>query len=170
MTENYGKRVGSAVRAVQQLHQDSSKLLLDLDKAMAGWKSVFGNAATNGLNYSLGAPSYMAEGLFRHYWRKESPNRIRSVNIVFIDYQWRTDEPLLLVADIEYAVEDEARALCEDGWRPWYLYFERNENWARGEVLMFDRPDKEGRIAAARVIAVPLYDISSIEDVTLLSG
>jgi hypothetical protein len=51
MTQDYGKQIMLALRAVEQLHSDCSKLLVDFDKKMAGWNSVFSNYATRDLTY-----------------------------------------------------------------------------------------------------------------------
>ncbi len=44
MDHDYGKKVGQAFQAIQQLHSDISRLFRELEeKEYKGWQSVFGS-------------------------------------------------------------------------------------------------------------------------------
>jgi len=81
---------------------------------------------------------------------------------------------MFLIAQIQYrcenALEDGLAAIKEicDEWDAWYLYF----NWGEripDVVLTYENIDS-GRIESARLIAVPLFSIASIEQVVALSS
>jgi len=171
LSGDYGELVGSALRAVAQLHSDTSRLLVDCEKHIGeGRKSIFGNWVTQDLTYNMRAEQWMAEGVFLYY-----PAGERSVDAITISFlEGSLKEPMFLIARIQYAgpenastEEDEfalVKSLCK-GWDLWYLYF-------RGEPLLNEvieyRNAEKGRIELARAIAVPLYSIGSIEDVIQL--
>lgn len=171
MSENYGELVGGALRAVAQLHSDTSRLLVDCEKRIGdGRKSIFGNWVTQDLTYNLRAQQWMAQGVFLYY-----PAGERSVDAITVSFlQDYSREPMFLIARIQYAgpenastEEDEfavVKSLCK-GWDLWYLYF-RGERLVN-EVIEYRNAEK-GRIELARAIAVPLYSIGSIEDVIQL--
>ena len=41
MSEEYGKQINVALRAVEQMHSDCSRLLLEFDRKMEGWLTHF---------------------------------------------------------------------------------------------------------------------------------
>jgi len=53
MIENYGTQMTAAIKAVLQMHSDASKLLLDLDKTMQGYQTLFGSVATINLSWDV---------------------------------------------------------------------------------------------------------------------
>ncbi len=96
--------MGIALKAVLQMHSDASKLLIDLDTAMQGYKSVFGNVATANLTYDVKSGMYMADGLFRHYTKGDDESQVRAVNLCFFDKKDpHLDEPLFVAAHLAYS-------------------------------------------------------------------
>jgi hypothetical protein len=83
--EGWGQQMTAALSAVRQMHRDSSRLLRDLDRFLAGFKPVFGSFATTDLSYDIKKGDYMAAGLLRHWVHSESPSEVIAVNIVFWD-------------------------------------------------------------------------------------
>ena len=162
MTE-YGEKVGAALRAVLQLHIDTSKLLVDFDKKMLGYSSVFGNFATSELTYHVRAEGWMASGVYRYYTKDEKPGLVDGIMACFLDA--RLTEPLLLVAELKYHIESGAdiRQICKP-WDIWYLFFD----WSSGtneEEVITNKDVDHGRIEWSRLKAVPLYTIHEIENV-----
>lgn len=167
MTE-YGEKVGAALKAVVQLHIDTSKLLVDLDKKMLGYSSVFGNVATSELTYHVRAEGWIASGVYRYYTKAEEPGLVDGITICFLDP--RLTEPLLLVAELKYHLESGAdiRRICKP-WDIWYLYFD----WSGGAIeqrVITTKDADHGRIECCKLKAVPLYTIQQIEDVKRILG
>ena len=176
MTTEYGQKIAGALKAIAMLHSDTSKLLSDCDKQIGkGRNSIFGNYATRDLTYNVKAACWMAEGVYRYY--EAGPRLVDGVTVTFFNKEADT-EPLLKVARIQYAnpelgngpgaEEEGLKAVCGE-WDIWRLLFEWAVDRELGKVLMFTDTD-QGRIAWARLIAVPLFSISRIEDVTDLMG
>jgi hypothetical protein len=174
MTTEYGQKIAGALRAVAMLHSDTSKLLTDCDKQIGkGRKSIFGNYATRDLTYNVKADCWMAQGVYRYY--EAGPLLVDSVTVTFFNAQVDT-EPLLKVSRIQYAdtklgresasKEGGPRTVCSE-WDTWWLFFVGTENRELGKVLTFTEVD-QGRIAWARLVAVPLFSIERIEDVAEL--
>lgn len=163
--------MNGAVRAVARMHGDTSKLLLDCDKHIGkGRPSIFGNFATKELTYNVQAEYWMACGVYRFYLAAH--NSVEAVTVAFWDES--TAEPMFLLSQIQYrsdsALEDGLTAIKEvcDGWDVWYLYFDGGER-TPDTVLTYENID-DGRIESARLIAVPLFSIASIEQVVALSN
>lgn len=163
MSEDYGKQINMALRAVERMHSDCSRLLRDFDRKMEGWKSVFGSYATRDLTYNVAAERWMAEGVYRFYSQKALPHVVRGVTISFIEA--KTEQPLVLVAELKYVDEtSEIKAVCRE-WDIWQLYFDWGSRKALDEVVALTSPDPSKRIQSGRVLAKPLYAINSIEEV-----
>jgi hypothetical protein len=162
MTE-YGVKVGAALKAVLQLHTDTSKLLVDFDKKMSGYSSVFGNFATSELTYHVRAEGWMASGVYRYYTKDKMPGLVDGIMVCFLDS--RLEEPMLLVAELKYHLESGAdiRQVCKP-WDIWYLYFDWSSSTGDQEIIANADTD-HGRIEWSKVKAVPLYTIHQIEDV-----
>jgi hypothetical protein len=169
VAEEYGALINDAVRAVAGMHGDTSKLLLDCDKHIGkGRTSVFGNFATKELTYAVQAEYWMACGVFRFY--VAGSNRVEAVTVSF--WEESAAEPMFLLAEIQYrcdsAAEDGLTVIKEicDGWDAWYLYFDWGQR-TPDVVLTYENVD-DGRIESARLIAVPLFSIASIDQVVAL--
>src|SRR5580698_3737311 len=103
MNDDYGKQMAMALKAVLKMHSDSSKLLLDLDRTMQGYRSLFDNIATTNLSYDVKRGKYMADGLFRHYVRDNDELEVRAVNICFCDENDHNFmEPIFVAAHLSY--------------------------------------------------------------------
>jgi len=171
MAEDYGVLITGAVRAVASMHGDTSKLLLDCDKYIGkGRPSVFGNYATRDLTYNVQAKHWMAEGVYRFYLA--GSHRVEAVTASFLEES--TAEPMFLIGQIQYrcdnALEEELTAIkriCTE-WDVWSLYFDWGER-VHDVVLKYENID-DGRIESARLIAVPLFSIASIEQVVALKN
>lgn len=162
-TEDYGKQVAVAIRAVQQMHSDCSKLLLEFDRKMEGWSPVYGNFATRDLTYHVRANQWMADGVYRFYSHKNFPGVVRGITVAFTEDE--IDEPLLIVSNITYnTIAADVKSVCQE-WDPWYAFFEWGGKRVFDEVLLFETIDPQKRIQSARLIAKPLYSIKSMEDV-----
>src|SRR2546423_797484 len=113
MSEEYGKRVGTALNVIKQLHADTSRLLVDLERYMRGKKSLFGNQATTDMSKHV-VPStgfWMAEGVYRYFFDEKQPNRVTGMCVAFIDE--RITEPIALFALLNYS------AAASESCRPW---------------------------------------------------
>ena len=163
MSEQYGKRVGQALRAVHQLHSDSSRLLLDMDRAMHGWKSVYDSTVTNDIPYTTGKDRYMAEGLFRHYYQNQEMNFVVALNLCFFDSEDPTlDEPILVAAELNYDSQSTAKDTSR-AWDPWNAFFIWGERPKLHDVFVVTSPESFEREVAGNAIAVPLYDVTSTD-------
>jgi hypothetical protein len=160
MKTEQGQKIAGALRAVIKMHSDTSKLLIDCDKHIGeGRKSIFGNYATRDLTWKVAASFWMAEGVSRCY--EAGPSLVDSIAATFF-HESREIEPLLKVGRIAYRPD----ATC-DIWDLWHLFFDPLEH--QGLETILHRADAvKGRIAEAHLIAVPLFSISKIEDVTAL--
>ena len=161
MSDDYGKRLMLALRAVQQLHADSSKLLLEIDRRMEGYTSIFGNFATRDLKYKVDSTRYMAEGIYRHYQARGS-TVVPSFTVAFFDS--RLDEPVIIVAETEYNSEGELRRIC-NGWDPWNMLLDWSGRWPTSDIVTTDAAQANGRIVAAQLLARPLFSIEKVDDV-----
>lgn len=161
--EGYGKQIGTALRAVEQMHSDCSKLLLDFDRRMEGWKPIHGNTATRDLTYHVRAQRWMAEGVYRLYSHESLPSTVRGLMICFLGPD--TDQPVLLVAQIKYADhKSEIKAVCRE-WDMWQIYFEYGVDRTYDNIISLSSPDRDQRFESVALIATPLYSINSMEEV-----
>jgi hypothetical protein len=165
MAEEYGVLIDGAVRAIARMHGDTSKLLIDCDKRIGnGRLSVFGNYATRDLKYNVQADYWMAAAVYRYYLAH--PNCVEAVTVSFLEES--TAEPMLLLAQIQYSSINalkEIKELCNE-WDVWNLYFAWGET-IPDVVHTYENIDG-GRIESAKLIAVPLFSIASIEQVVAL--
>jgi hypothetical protein len=116
--------------------------------------------------------------VYRYY--PVGPNTVDGVTVTFHYAGTPTDprsesEPLLLVGRIQYSSltgADPPDAATSKGrcaeWDLWYLYFEWGEDRETNKVLSRGLADN-GRVAWARLIAVPLFTVDNIEAVVRLS-
>jgi hypothetical protein len=162
-TEDYGKQINMALRAVEQMHSDCSRLLLDFDRKMEGWTPIYGSYATRDLTYNVRAQRWMAEGVYRLYSNKSFPSVVRGLTISFIEDD--TDQPLLLVAEIKYRGDALEIKAVSNEWDLWGTFFDWGGKRTYDEVLSFAAPDPNKRIDSAKLIAKPLYSINSVDEV-----
>ena len=117
MTEEYGKKAGLALQAVRRLHADTRILLRDCgDKLYGGWESIFGNNVTRDMTQSIDGWTdfWMAEGLYRHFTKKDMGGIVEALTVCFIDAKGRNDVPVLILSQIKYRL---GPARCP-GFRP----------------------------------------------------
>ena len=106
MSTEYGEKIALALRAVCQLHADTSRFLVDFDNKCsgAGWNSLFGTVATSSISTTLSAECWMAEGVYRYYVKAPALDVVKGILVSFFHFQQKSKEPLLLVAQIKYQV------------------------------------------------------------------
>ena len=105
MTDDYGKRVGLALRAVRQLYADTSRLLSDCDAAVGRGKPLAtkNTGAVKDTYWSLGK-EWMPEGAFRCYSPEPDarPGLVEAVCACFFGEKVAAEEPLLIVGRYTY--------------------------------------------------------------------
>ena len=170
-TTEYGTKIAGALKAVAQMHSETSRLLVDCDKYIGkGRPSVFGSYATRDLTYHYKATFWMAEGVYRYY--PAGSDAVEGVTVAFHYAGAPNDprsqsEPLLLVGHIQYSpsgnvLEDSSsKAKCNE-WDLWSLYFEWGQDRESDKLLTYELADG-GRITKAKLIAVPLFTVIGIE-------
>jgi hypothetical protein len=170
MIENYGTQMTTAIKAVLQMHSDASKLLLDLDKTMQGYQTLFGSIATINLSWDVKTGKYMADGLFRHYVRKDDETQVRAVNICFFDVNDLSfEEPILVAAHISYfSVAKNMPEKSKRAWDPWTAFASWNQEKVFNKRIVLDGPLKGGAIQSVILTATPLFSIHNQETVKAL--
>src|ERR1700722_1838486 len=104
-TTEYGTKIAGALKAVAQMHAETSRLLVDCDKYIGnGRPSVFGSYATRDLTYHYKATFWMAEGVYRYYpagpdavegvyrYYPAGPDAVEGVTVAF-HYAGAPDDP-----------------------------------------------------------------------------
>jgi hypothetical protein len=162
----YSENVAIALRAVRQLHYDTSRFLVDFDSKCsgAGWNSVFGTVATSSISTILSAECWMAEGVYRYYVKVPALDLVKGILVSFSHFQQKSKEPLLVVSQIKYqlAAGSSIKNVCKQ-WDIWNLYYDWNDRQDLEKVIALG-PMDGGRIEFARLLAVPLYSIKRVED------
>ncbi len=170
MTDGYGEKINNAVKAVQQMHVDTSKLLQACDDTIGkGKESLYPNRVTHGISNHLKPPSevWMARGVYRYYKPRQhertanQPGLVEGVTVVFIPDE-PVDKPLFIVGQLDYKVEHGDRG--RDTWDLWYGFFDWSTTRALNEVTC-PSPDDHNRIKSMKLIAVSLYQIKDINHV-----
>jgi hypothetical protein len=172
MSTSYGKQIANALAAIQQLHADCSKLLTDCDGTIGQNRTpLFGNEVTRDFSRAIsGYYSWTPAALYRYYYAHDDPSSlIVGVTICFFDddmrHAPRHDEPLILVGEIHSANESNLKLRSHfNPWTLWNGFFKGLEQQLLGQVLSLEKNDVD-KTPAMRLIAAPLYDITSVEDV-----
>ena len=151
----------AALKAVRQMHADSSRLLLDLDRAMVGYKPVYGSVATMDLSYDIKRGAYMSEGLLRHWVRHSEPNQVIAVNLVFWDDNANVEEPLFIAAKLLYAESLSNTPDRNKAWDPWYAYLNWMPKRMVGIVTEGKPHAKRTDLLRVASVGAPLASISS---------
>ena len=184
-TKGYGGKIQNAVKAVVQMHEDTSKLLQVCDNTIGkGKDSVFGGYATKDLTYSYQAEMWMAYGVYRYYYTPgrpghtlNQPGLVEGVTVVFVpDPPKVADqsgfEPLFIIGQIEYGIATERPKLeRQHAWDLWNGFFQWSDKQELSNVIHPQKLDDDAtaRIKNMKLIAVPLYgSIKKIEDVKKL--
>jgi hypothetical protein len=177
VSDDYGLRVGMALKAVRQLHADASRLLSDCDGTIGKGMQVChrANVATAGMSTVLGG-SWMAAGAYRCYAAAPDtqPGLVDAVCLCFFGAKVAKDEPVLIVGQITYRLEaGQPLADVVDGWDLWYLFADDCPGRACGEVYSsgpLTWQDGGKSFDEFRLVAVPLYSLTSMDDVVALMG
>ncbi len=172
VNDDYGRRIGMALKAVRQMHADASRLLADCDGTIGKGKAlaIRSNNATTGISYSLGR-IWMAEGAYRCYAAAPDvqPGLVEAICLCFFGDKVATEEPVLVVGQVCYRLDAEQKLqdLCE-GWDLWYLFAYNCPDRTFGKVLsdsLITWPDEGKSFDWFNLIAVPLFSINSMDDV-----
>lgn len=165
---DYGKKMGQALKAVATMHSQVSRLLSDCDSLFPDYESVFGNIVTSELTYHVKADFWMAEGVYR-YWFKQDQSVV-GITAMFHQWEGKLEQPLLVVGCIDYldVTSQNVRQRC-NGWHLWYAAMEWSpQPVGLGEVIELSDPDGKGTIQNMKLIIVPLFQIESLDDVSTL--
>jgi hypothetical protein len=162
---DYGKKVGQALKVVAKMHSQVSQLISDCDSLFPEYKSVFGTNATRDLTYSVHSDFWMAEGVYR-YWFKEGSSVV-GVTALFHPWEGELEQPLFVVGQINYL--NVAPETVKEQCSPWHLWTAVT-SWApqpprQGKVIELSDPDGKGTIPNMRLIVVPLFHIENLDDV-----
>ena len=175
VSDDYGRRVGMALRAVKQLYADASRLLSNCDGTIGKGRRVCTKsyAATNGLSSLLGG-GWMAEGAYRCYAAEpdKQPGLVEAVCLCFTGETTAREEPLLVAGQINYRLDagQKLHDVC-DGWDLWYLFAGYCPVRPHGEVQTagpLTYQDGSKSFDGFKLVAVPLYSITSLADVVAL--
>ena len=167
-TTDYGKKVGQALKAVAKMHSQVSQLLSDCDASFPDYMSVFGNTVTGGLTYHVKARFWMAEAVFRYWFKEGQP--LLGITAMFHPWEGNLEQPLLVVGCIDYSdiTSQNVKERC-DGWPLWHAVMDWGPQPPRlGEIIELSEPDERGAIQSMKLIAVPLFQIENLDDVTSL--
>lgn len=169
-TTDYGKNIGQALEAVRKMHSQVSQLLVDCDGLFEGYRSVFGSYATKELTYAHNADFWMAEGVYRYWFRENLP--VIGVTVIFLqtDTTVQREEPLLVVGQVNYHDfnPENPKEQCEE-WDLWYSLTDwGNQPFRLGQIRELIKPDVEDRIDKIVATAVPLFSIENFADVKQL--
>jgi len=165
---DYGKKMGQALKAVATMHSQVSQLLSDCDGLFPDYEPVFGNIVTSMLTWHLKADFWMARGVYR-YWFLQG-KAVPGVTAVFRSRVVELEEPLFIVGCIDYPdiTSQNIKQRC-DGWHLWAAL----RDWAPkppplSEVINLSDPDGKGTMRNIKLIAVPLFQIENLNDVSTL--
>jgi hypothetical protein len=111
----------------------------------------------------------MPGGLYRLYDASESrPGLVEGITVYFIDDESHSDEPLLILGQIKYHIEQDTPVKnVSKEWDLWHAFFSCSDNQTLNEVLTPTSEDTN-RIEWMKVIAVPLYTVQNMECVEKL--
>lgn len=167
---DYGKKIGQALKAIAKMHSQVSQLLSDCDGLFPDYESVFRTTVTRDLTYHVKADFWMAEGVYRYWFKPNQP--VLGVTVMFHDREGKLEQPLLGVGSIVYldVTAQNVRERC-DGWHLWYGVMDWSPQPPRlGEVLELSDPDGNGTIENMKLIAVALFQIENLDDIKSLFG
>ena len=159
---DYGKKLGQAIIALTKTHLQVSQLLSDSDKLFSNYTSVFGNIVTSNLTHQMNSDFWMAEGVYRYWFRPRS--NIHGLTIAFHDWEREQEQPLLIVGNIKY-LGNKPKDKCE----PWDLWYGAKA-WGPQPLRLnkaFDVPrtGTEERIGDMKLVVVPLFNIENLNDI-----
>lgn len=171
--DDYGRKVGQALAAVRRMHADVSKLLVDVEGTIGkGKASVFGSYSTRDLSSSYRDPRWMAWFVYRYFAAGDGadPSVVDAVTVWFFDNDRRIEEPHLLVGQLCYELEagqQQVKGVCQE-WDLARAYI----HWAGpptpNRVHVGRSPQDRAVVGWFKVIGIPLFTITSMDDVVAL--
>lgn len=167
MHPEYGKQVGQAFAAVQQLHHDVSRLLTDTIPRLGHERDV-NTAVVKGTSWQVNVPNgWMPYCVCLWLVGGDLPPRVAEVLMV---YFWnpppKPTSPHLVAARFEYKPQGDGQ-IKSDFWDAWNAWTKWDQPFPVGVVNRFSPPNND-RIESATLTAVPLFDIASVDDVLKL--
>jgi len=161
-TEEWGLQMSLALKAVRAMHVDSSRLLLDLDRTLVGYTSVYRSVATiDSMSYDIKKPDFMTDGVFRHWVHPSQADTVIAVNLAFWDDNVDLKEPFFIAAKIRYAEPLPNPWDRNKAWDPWHAYL----SWTnpREVDLLSEAKPPEDRADILRAVSVgtPLSRIAT---------
>ena len=158
-----GRQMDRAMKAVIKMHVDCIKLFNDLDAAMDGFDSYFGNVVTQQLGSSINNRKYIADGLIRFYYRGKNDADMLGINVCFYDLNDpKFVEPILVAAHIVYQpMTVDQTEKYQRGWDPWFAFLSWGNDRRYGEPIQIERPRKRGTIEHLTVAAQPLFSVNN---------
>ena len=166
---NYGKKIGQAIDAIRKMHAQVSQLMVDCDGLFQDYSSVFGSYATRELTYNVRAESWMADGVYRYWYRTDGP--VIAITVIFFrpDNKVQREEPLLIVGQIDYNEFDpkHPKEKCSEWDLWWSLTDWGTQPFCLDQIREIIKPDDKqlDRITRVVAIAVPLFSIENFADV-----
>lgn len=165
---DYGKKMMQALKAVATMHSQVSQLLSDCDSLFPDYEPVFGNIVTSLLSWNLRADFWMARGVYRYWFQQGKP--VLAVAAMFHSKVMELEQPLFLVGSIDYPdITSQNVKQQVDAWHLWTAF----RDWAPkptplSEVVDLSDPNGKGTIKSIKLIAVPLFQIENLDDVSTL--
>ena len=167
MSDDYGQKIGRAFKAILLLYSDISRLFRELDdREFSGWKSVFGSVVTKGMTKDFKQYHWMPKTVFRCYRREEQVGLIEGVTVCLLSEEKEVPVPVLITSQVQYAVangseHDATNGTCGTCTLTRTMCRAMESSKFLGEASM-------GELNGAKLIAVPVYSITSRQAVTEL--
>jgi hypothetical protein len=166
MHPDYGKQIGQAFAAVWQLHKDVSRLLTDTLARLRPSRN-YNTAVFKDLSYTLHTPDgWMPYAVCVPTTGGDlPPNVIETFLVHFWDEPPKPQEPHLVVARLTYRMSEDGR-MEPAFWDAWEACFDWTDTFP---VRLVHRDTfDDDRVESVAVTAVPLFDITSVDDVLRL--
>jgi len=162
MPTELGTKLNSVIRAMMELHEDASRLLVDLDKKMllAKYDRIGGNTVASGFSYDLNNSAYMARSLVIRWQERSDPLNVCIANLIFHDDGGENfEEPVLMLSALIYRKPVAPADVNWDGWTAW-----SKSGKAFGIPTNVDPLVLNDRISAGKVVARFLATVTNAED------
>jgi hypothetical protein len=160
---DYGRQIGQAFAAIRQLHHDVNRLLTDV-AAKLGDGRTNGTSVITGTSWLLNQPAKWMP----HYLTLTSaggtlsPGEVELVTVSFSEEGAHLKEPHLILGRVRYKVPPDVKL-----WDLGPACFVWGAPLEPGVVKRVTPPSPD-RIECVTFVAVPLFDITSVDDVLTL--
>lgn len=163
MHPDYGKQIGQAFEAIRQLHQDVSRLLTDVT-AKLGDRRVNQKSVITETSWLLNQPKrwmpfYVT---LTSSGGELPPGDVELVMVFFWEEGDRPKEPQLILGRVRYKVPPDVKL-----WDLGPACFVWGRPFEPGVVKRVTPPTHD-RIECVTYVAVPLFQITSVDDVIKL--